>query len=312
MKIRQRISVPSFVAGLATATVLAGIPAVAVVSMAADPNPDVYDGTAPALTLKPLQFVVGASLDAAGPVSDDCGSASWNNDVPLLMRWSAADTTSGVATYDVWRQAPGLLGKVVSGTTGTRHRLVGTNYDGSCGGGSSTEGNYWVVAHDNRGNSATSSARPRYVRVWQETGADLFDVAEVPVARKRAWRTSTCTCYNNGRTLYSTAKGASLTYTITTTEPGQTVAVVAEKNTNRGKMKIRLDGTRASTVNTYAATPTHRVVVWQKVIRRPGTHTVRVKNVGTSARPRVDVDAIMLTTGGWWPPPEIDDVIADE
>ena len=49
-------------------------------------------------------------------------------------------------------------------------------------------------------------------------------------------------------------------------------------------------------MSTYAASAKHRVIVWQKSLS-VGTHTLKLTNAGTSGRPRIDVDAIMLTTG---------------
>ena len=118
----------------------------------------------------------------------------------------------------------------------------------------------------------------------------------LPLTRSGTWTTANCTCFNNGKTLYSTAKGASLTYKVTSDKPGETVAVVVEKNSNRGTVNISVDGGTASAVSTYSSTPKHRVIVWQKALG-VGTHTVKLTNAGTSGRSRVDVDAIMLKNG---------------
>ena len=96
--------------------------------------------------------------------------------------------------------------------------------------------------------------------------------------------------------LYSTLRGAALTYRVTTTTLGQVVGVVADKNTNRGRLAISVDGGPATSVPTYASSPRHRVVVWQKPLSL-GTHTLRLVNNGSPAHPRVAIDSIVLTDG---------------
>jgi hypothetical protein len=85
-----------------------------------------------------------------------------------------------------------------------------------------------------------------------------------------------------------------LTSKVTTTKPGQTVSVVAEKNSNRGRVNISLDGGTAASVDTYASSPTHRVITWQKTLS-VGTHTLKLSNAGTTGRSRVNIDTILLT-----------------
>jgi hypothetical protein len=308
MRSARRFSASSFAAGVAAATVVAGIPATAAVVALADPSPAVYDGTAPTLTLQPVEFVLGGSLDQATALPEEgCTGQSWNRNVPLRLRWSSTDATSRVRGFDVWQHQSGSLSKIVADTTATTYAFPGTNYDGSCGGGSLVSVDMWVVAHDNRGNAATTTTRDRWIDIWQETGQDEWNQQELSLARSGTWTTASCVCFNNGRTLASTTRGASLTYTVTTDRPAQTVAVVAAKNTNRGVMNISLDGAPATAVNTYSSTAANRVIVWQKVIATPGTHRIKITNAGTSGRPRIDVDAIMLTPEYSREAPELDD-----
>lgn len=105
---------------------------------------------------------------------------------------------------------------------------------------------------------------------------------------------SKCACYDGGTTLYSVAKGQSITYSVTTEGSGQTFAVVMEKNTNRGKASIAVNGGKATTVDTHASAAQHAAIVWQATLPA-GTSTVVVKNLGTTSRTRIDVDALTLT-----------------
>lgn len=298
----MRLSLPSFVAGVLAATVLVAIPATALVGRdaAVDPNPNSYDGTSPHLTLAPVEFVAGSSIDAApAPSSEMCASFPWNVNVPLRLRWAGGDVTSGLAGYDVWGVGAKWDGfrKLVDATQATSYVLPGTNYRGDCGGGGEFNNQYWVAARDNKGNTAASRRVGQRVAVWDENGiTPNAGESNLALTKTGTWRTASCTCFNTGKTLYSTTKYAALSYKVPSTAAGQVVGVVMEKASNRGTVKISVDGGTASVVNTYAPTPKHRVVVWQKKLA-PGTHTIKLTNAGTTGHGRIDVDAIMLTFG---------------
>jgi hypothetical protein len=287
-----------FACGALFATVLAAVPATALVMTAADPSPNTYDGASPSLNVLPAQFVLGGSLNAAKDATVSYCEAA--NQVPLEMRWTGSDSTSGVAGYDVWSRssvAGDGAGEQVHGTSATSYRFSGSNYNADCGGGDHSTGTYWVVARDNRGNAAMSgSGISQWVDVWQEdgTGHNTRSGPLVLSSRTGTWSKAACTCFNWGRTLYSTVAGASLTYTVTTQRPGQTIAVAVEKNSNRGVIDVSVDGATSTAVNTYAAAATHGVVVWQKTLT-PGTHTLKLTNAGTAGRSRVDIDSVLLT-----------------
>src|SRR5688500_11324691 len=171
----MRAQLPSFIAGALAATLLVGLPAAALVSAvpAADPNPNTFDGTSPSLTMRPVEFVVGASLDATDP-PNGCAASSWNFAIPLRMRWSGADATSGLTGYDVWGRGPRWDGfrKLVEGSNATTYGYDGSNYTGDCGEGGITANEFWVVSKDNRGNTATTNLVGQHVGAWQETGFD--------------------------------------------------------------------------------------------------------------------------------------------
>ena len=284
---------------------LVAVPATALVSLAADPHPNTYDGASPLLTMRPVEFVVGESINAAEPPGAFCASSIWN-DATLKMRWTGSDAISGLAGYDVWAAGPSHdpADKLADGTSATSYGYPGTNYNGDCGGGSAVDNHYWVAAKDNRGNTATTNLVGQVFRVWMENGVDpTGDSAALPLTRTGTWTSSSCACSNHGKTLYSTAQGASLTYRVTTTRPGQVFALVVGKNTNRGVVNVSVDGGTATAVDTYASAPKHRVIVWQKALS-VGTHTVKLTNAGTPGHSRVYVDTLMLTSGptSWSPP----------
>ena len=296
-------SLPSFAAGAILAATITGIPAA--VALTSDPIPNTYDGTSPSLTLSPLEFVTGTSIDAAPAPADDVCDTS-NHAVPVRLRWTATDGGSGISDVALWGYGAAFegFGKVaVFPASTTSYRYSSTNYTGDCGGGTGVDYDYWIKAQDNRGNSASSIAISPFVGVWDENGFNSIDQQQWPTSRTGTWATSNCTCFNNGHVAYSTSAGASVSYTVATRAPGQTVAVVMSKNTNRGKVNISVDGGTPAVVDTYAASAANRVIVWQKFLSG-GTHTLKLTNAGTSGRSRIDIDTIMLTNQGGSPAEE--------
>ncbi len=296
----MRISLPSFAAGALAATLLVAVPSSALngtARQAANPHPKAYDGTAPAFAVSRPSFIIGRSIDAAAPPGANCPDVS-SNFVPLRWAWSGSDPISGIAGYDVWVIGPQHIppDKLVDQTQAKHFDFEGTNYDGDCGGGTEFEVNYWVVARDNRANTAASGQVTGYLKAWQENGVDATGAQPAVPLTRSGWAGATCTCYNNGRLLYSTLRGARLTYRVTTTNVGQVVGVVVDKNTNRGRLGISVDGGPTTTVATYASSPKHRVIVWQKPLSM-GTHTLALTNMGSPSHPRVAIDSILLTNG---------------
>jgi hypothetical protein len=67
------------------------------------------------------------------------------------------------------------------------------------------------------------------------------------------------------------------------------MAWMAVMGPGRGKAAVYVDGVYVKTVDLYASS--YRwAVVYQKTWSTLGTHTIRVKVLGTSGRPYVDID----------------------
>ena len=73
---------------------------------------------------------------------------------------------------------------------------------------------------------------------------------------------------------------------------GRAVAFVSTKAANRGKAEIWLDGKLLTTLDLRSSTTKYRQIVWTGRVS-PGTHTVSVRVLGTTGRPRVDADAFL-------------------
>jgi hypothetical protein len=287
----------TFVSGFVIGTLVAAIP---VAWALTDNNPNQFDATSPTLAVQPAEFVIGGSLDAAADVTDCSGG--WNNTVPMRLRWTAADPISGIDHVEVWTTYAGHAADMAASYEGagtTSFAYNASTYDGTCGEGTSVVEAHWVRTRDLRGNTAASALVRAEVQVWDENAVPrdfIANLGTMTMTRTGTWSVSNCTCFNHGHTAYATASGASRTYTVTTTRPGQTLALVMEKAANRGVVKISVDGGTATSFDTYAARATHRVIVWQKTLT-PGKHTIKLVNAATSGRPRIDVDSLVLASG---------------
>jgi hypothetical protein len=89
---------------------------------------------------------------------------------------------------------------------------------------------------------------------------------------------------------YATRGGAIATFSFT----GREVALVGTLGPTRGQVRIWIDGVRQDGVyDMWAKTTTWRAVWFRHEFADAGAHTIGVEVVGTSGRPRVDVDAAL-------------------
>ena len=105
----------------------------------------------------------------------------------------------------------------------------------------------------------------------------------------KTWRTASSSHYLGGSTRYSSTAGAKFSYTTT----ARAVAFVSTKARTRGKAKIYVDGVYVALIDLKSTTTKYHQIVWQTSWATSGSHTVTVKVVGTSGRPRVDADAFL-------------------
>jgi hypothetical protein len=101
------------------------------------------------------------------------------------------------------------------------------------------------------------------------------------------WTTSSSSNYLGGSIRYATKAGAYAQYTFT----GRAVALVTTKGPTRGKVEVWIDGVKKATLDLYASGTHYRQLVYQTSWATAGSHTIRIRVLGTSGRPRVDFDA---------------------
>ena len=75
---------------------------------------------------------------------------------------------------------------------------------------------------------------------------------------------------------------------------GRSVSWIASRGPGRGRANVYLDGKRVATIDLYASSTLHRRTVFRKSWPTPGAHRIEIEVVGTSGRPRVDIDAIVF------------------
>ena len=206
------------------------------------------------------------------------GSALSGTSIPLTVYWSGDDNIggSGIDHFVVERSTDGgsSWSTAVASTTAKSVPVLVP---------ASGTVRFRVVAWDVAGNHRTGSAgillTPRLIQ--QTTTA---------VHWYRTWTTSASTSYSGGSVRYGITAGASASYTFT----GRSIAFVTTKATTRGKVKVYVNGVYKATVDLSRSPTQYRSVAWQQTFPTSASRTIKLVVVGTSGRPRVDLDAFVV------------------
>ncbi len=198
--------------------------------------------------------------------------------VPLTVTWPAAtDRGIGVASYEVqlsadggssWKgvklEAPGRPRALIYVTPGAVMRVR-------------------VRALDKAGNVGDWAQGLRFrVIAYQDASAKI--------AFRGTWKATKSAPNFGGSVRYTLKKGGTATFAFT----GSQVAWVALKGPDRGSAKILVDGKAAATVDGRASRTVVRRILYVKLFTGTGRHEIVVKALGTSGRPRVDMDALIV------------------
>jgi len=105
-----------------------------------------------------------------------------------------------------------------------------------------------------------------------------------------SWSPSTSSTWWGGTAKSSSAKGSTAAFTFS----GRSVSWVSLKAPSRGKAYVYVNGVLKATVDLYASTTLKQRVVWSASYSTSATRTVTIKVLGTSGRPRVDVDGFVV------------------
>ncbi len=212
--------------------------------------------TAPVLALRPGSSL-GAGLNSVGT-------------------WSAASDTAGrIARYEVrW---------LVDGTLGTSATLSAAARQAS---GRMKPGHTYALRL--RARDAAGNWSP-----WVESAAFapvLSQDTSPTLARSGGWTRYARSWMSGGTSLYSRTRGKWVERSFT----GRAIALVGSKSPRRGKAKVYVDGVLAATVDFRRSTAAHRRIVFTRSWATARPHSIRVVVLGTSGRPRVDIDAFVI------------------
>jgi hypothetical protein len=239
--------------------------------LAADTNPsdnDHYisdpDGTAPTATAPKSSILAGVGLDAGRP--------------KLRLSFSAADVGSGVARVDVAQSTDGGAFVAIGSDPAAPwsfDRLVRTGHTYR----------FRVRAVDNAGNVGAwaTGLTTKVTGVQQSSSAMRY---------RGTWKNASGSIWWGTSAKYSTSKGATVTYKFT----GKSIGWVSLKGANRGKANVYVNGVFKATVNLYNATTQTQRVVWSTTFSTSATRTLTIKVLGTTGRPRVDFDGVIVGT----------------
>jgi cytochrome c peroxidase len=225
-------------------------------------GPTTIDRTAPSVTAPAATLRTGVSLS---------GTA-----IPLRLAWTGTDGGgSGIARYELARSTDGGTWMTVSSSLTAPYADVPVPSSGTV--------RFRVRAVDRAANTGAWAT-------GQTLTPRLFEQSSTSVTYAGTWNTTTGTAYSGGSATYAKAAGASASYTFT----GRSIALVTTKAPTRGTVKVYVNGTYVATVDLYATTTKYRALAWQKTWSTSGTRTVKLVVVGTSGRPRVDLDAFAV------------------
>lgn len=195
--------------------------------------------------------------------------------VPVRLTWSGSDTGSGVDRYQLQQSRNGgswmSLALPHAGATALTRQLVpGSSY------------RFRVKATDGAGNSSAWTYGIAFKVISRQENSTA-------IRYTGTWVRQSLSSASGGYTKYSRSTGAKARLTFT----GRGVALVAPKGPSRGYAQVYINGTRVASVNLYSGTTTARRIVFSRTFTTRASRTVEIRVVGTSGRPRVDVDAFV-------------------
>ena len=242
-----------------TATIAAtarGIQGTATVTV----RPDTY----PPVARAPTSAFVGATT---------MGSST----IPVRVAWPAAtDQGLGVKGYELQRlSGTAWVAVPLATTTDTSVTVMLAP---------SPMHRFRVRAVDRAGNvGAWAAAGAFRLGAFQETSAALV--------RTGHWSARVSSAYYGGRAMSAQVAGASVRVTFT----GQQVAWVTAVGPTRGQARVYVDGAYERTVDLGSPSAAARRIMAVRSWASSGRHTLEIRIVGTTGRPRVDVDAFLVT-----------------
>ena len=124
----------------------------------------------------------------------------------------------------------------------------------------------------------------------QPLEATLFQESTSLARYSGSWTTTSSSSASHGKLRTSTKAGSYVEFK----RAAMAIAVVGRHGPTSGQAKIYVDGVLSATVDLRRSTSQNRVVLFSKAWTTIATHAVRVVVVGTSGRPRIDIDGFAV------------------
>ncbi len=199
----------------------------------------------------------------------------------------------GISGYDV-TENDGHVYTTTHYKTNVPIRSLVTNYNNDCGGPSETQ---WEVTAYSKSGASVSRITYDYLEVVRWNNTTTGDVgAHGWWSFSPGWKKSTCTCADGGSQNYTTVKGAYGAFVAQVHANGEHRDLEMATGPGRGRAAIYVDGKYETTVDTYAKVNGNQVYKWDSGGLTKGTHTIKVVNLATAGRPRIDINAM----SGFW------------
>ena len=196
--------------------------------------------------------------------------------VPIRLAWSGSDATSGVKRFQLEQSTDG--GTWTSISTNLTSTATNRAFPPQHG------YRFRILAVDGAGNKSPWATGSAFT-------LSRYSEASSRITYRGTWRTATGASYWGGAAKYASASGAKASFTFT----GKTFAWVARRGPTRGKAEVLVNGSKVATVDLYASAYQSQRIVWTKSWSTAAKRTVTLRVLGTSGRPRVDLDAIVTT-----------------
>jgi hypothetical protein len=212
------------------------------------------------------------------------GSGVIDGKVAVEVPWSADDSISGVADFDLaqrtdsgaWRivsSSGAGVGSAADETSVTRNLKPAHAYT------------FRVRAADRASNTTPwVSGVKSTIKLWQEANSKIRYAG--------TWRSASNTAFWGRGARKATAYGASASLTFT----GRSFAWVARTGRDRGEAIVFIDGRQVKTVDLHSSTTRNKRVVFAQSWDDALPRTIKIVVVGTPSRPAVEIDAF-LTSG---------------
>jgi hypothetical protein len=210
------------------------------------------------------------------PVIADTAKPIFGTPAALSLRTGTVSSTK-IPVSLKWKVTDDRLLRSVKATSPSATTFAPTTTSWSAYAKPATSTAWSLSAVDAAGNTATSSAT-RTTSLRSDSSS----------SRTGTWKTTTNSQYLGGSGLYSSAKGATASWTVTT----RSVALINKRTTSSGKLDVYVDGIYAATVDTRASSSLYRQVQWTRTWSTSARHIIKVKVAATSGRPTIALDGL--------------------